>query len=610
MIGQRGSAPFGEVLPVYASLTTNLRPCSRDVILRGQDKQMLGCTKAEIRSSLRISTETLFSQPALSTSPMSDQASKGITITETESPVPWGRKSSPPSRDASSVHTHTSSPARNHEPPEEQLSAEITSDQSNLVDARERDLEPAPSTSPQSLSGSSTRSVHSHLHSPSILNLGRRSVVRKRLAEMQNDSTSGTSPFRVSRRPALHRASHFISHEHLASNSEPETVPEVARSGNPVNIVEMPAAAEQLTGPESSQVSPLDGLDSSRLTSPVSATSGHTALSSRPKSAFRLRDEMRARDSPLPHHHHASEIVDSQMGWTGDALLDVMDVHAERQLIKTAELSDQLEAIQNDVRNAAANVRVSVLGREEDSRHLTEIHTAVDDVRSALAHLDTQQHDRSFTAITQAVDERLRSNQAEIFKALEEIQAMLNASTLSGTVEGGAQPGPTGEELSASSLDSHSPGREHVDLEDIRQQLNMLVELLVSKADVVSSVPPQDPRLGASRVRPILSAANRWNVLNIQDPTSRKHVEHVEQVVEPVGQAAQPCKPTMHNLKETTGDVQTHNNNDVLQQDEPEDARAQLMEQQAESVRYLNELNTVRSSSAMFTYDWCIELGI
>ncbi len=158
---------------------------------------------------------------------------------------------------------------------------------------------------------------------------------------------------------------------------------------------------------------------------------------------------MRARDSPLPHHHHASEIVDSQMGWTGDALLDVMDVHAERQLIKTAELSDQLEAIQNDVRNAAANVRVSVLGREEDSRHLTEIHTAVDDVRSALAHLDTQQHDRSFTAITQAVDERLRSNQAEIFKALEEIQAMLNASTLSGTVEGGAQPGPTGEELSS-----------------------------------------------------------------------------------------------------------------------------------------------------------------
>jgi hypothetical protein len=64
----------------------------------------------------------------------------------------------------------------------------------------------------------------------------------------------------------------------------------------------------------------------------------------------------------------------------------------------------------------------------------------------------------------------------------------------------------------------------------------------------------------------------------------------------------------MHNLEETMGDVQTHNNNDVLHQDE--DTRAQLMEQQAESVRYLNELNTVRSSSTMFTYDWCIELGI
>jgi hypothetical protein len=480
---------------------------------------MLGRTKAEIRSSLRISTETLFSQPAVSSSPISDQTSKGITITETDSPVLWGRKSSPPSRDASSVHTHTSSPTRNREPPEEQLSAEITSDQRNLVDARERDLGPAPSTSPHPLSGSSTRSVHSHLNSPSILNLGRRSVVRKRLAEMQNDSTSGTSPLRISRRPALHRASHFISHEQLASDSEPGTLPEVAQSGDPVNIVEMPATAEQLTGPESSQVSPLDGSDSDRLTSPVSAISGHTALSSRPKSAFRLRDEMRARDSPLPHHRHASEIsysptsttlrVNSQMDWTGDALLDVMDVHAERQLIKTAELSDQLEAIQNDVRNAAANVRVAVLGREEDSRHLTEIHTAVDDVRSALAHLDTQQHDRSFTPITQAVDERLRSNQAEIFQALGEIQAMLKTSTLSGTVEGGAKPGPTGEGLSACSLDSHSPGREHVDLEDIRQQLNMLVELLVSKADVVSSVPPQGPRLGASQVRPILSAASR-----------------------------------------------------------------------------------------------------
>jgi hypothetical protein len=58
-----------------------------------------------------------------------------------------------------------------------------------------------------------------------------------------------------------------------------------------------------------------------------------------------------------------------------------------------------------------------------------------------------------------------------------------------------------------------------------------------------------------------------------------------------VGQA---YKSTMHNLKESTGDAHMQNNNDVLHHDE--DTHAQLMEQQAESVRYLNELNTVRSN--------------
>ncbi len=198
--------------------------CLRDVILRYQDQQLLGRTKAEIRNSLRIDTETLSPQPALANSPVSGQASNGVaTTTETDSPVPQGRESSPQSRDASSVHSAavSSSLTRNHEPPEGQLLAEITS---NLVDARKGDLEPTPSISPKPLSDSSTRSSPSHSHSPSIVNLGRRSVVRKRLAEMQHHSTSGTSPLRVSRRPALHRASHLISHERLAGNSESETV--------------------------------------------------------------------------------------------------------------------------------------------------------------------------------------------------------------------------------------------------------------------------------------------------------------------------------------------------------------------------------------------------
>lgn len=569
---------------------------------------MMGRTKAEIKNALRIDTETLSSQPALSSSPVPDPASQEVTTTETNSSTPQGGESSPQSRDASSVHSVSmavsSSPTRN-EPPEEHLSVEATPNQRNLVGAREKDLEPAPSTSPRPLSGPSTRTLHSHSHSPSIVNLGHRSVVRKRLAEMRHDSTSGTSPVRVSRRPALHRASHSIAHERPAGNSESERVPEMAKSWGLVNNVEMPVTAgEQLASPEPSQVSPLGDSDSDHLTSPVSETSDQATLSSRPKSAFRLRDEMRTRDSTLaqrrasgrsPSPTSTTSHVGSQMGESVDALLDVMDVHAERQLIKTVELSDQLETVQNDVRNVAANMRVAILGRDEDSRHLAEIHTAVDDVRSALAHLDTQQHGSSSTAITQAVDERLRSDQAEIFQALEEIQAMLKSSTPNGTVDGGAKPGPmTGEELSDSLPESHGSAREHIDLTDIRQKLNMLVELSVPKPDLVSG-PPQGPRLDAPQVRPILSAAGR---VMCTDSTPRKDVEHGERAAKPeVDQAVQPYKSTMQNLKGSTGDALTQNQNDVLQHDE--DSRAQLMEQQAESVRYLNELNTVCSNSTL-----------
>ena len=497
-------------------LITNSRSYLRDVVLRGQDKEVVGRTKAEIKNSLRIDTETLSSRPALSSSPVPDPENKGLTPAETNSPVVRGGESSPQSGDASSVHSvnaAVSSSPRN-EPSEEHLSAEVTANQRDPVDAREKDLEPAPSTSPRPLSGSSTRSSHSHSHSPSIVNLGHRSVVRKRLAEMQHDSTSGTSPVRVSRRPALHRASQFITHGRPAGNSESERVPEMAETGGLVNNVEMPVTAEQLTSPETSQVSPLGGSDSDRLTSRISATSDHATLSSRPKSVFRLREEMRTRGSTLAQRRASGRSssptsttshVGSQMGETVDALLDVMDVHAERQLIKTAELGDQLEIVQNDVRNVAANVRVAILGRDEDSRHLAEIHTAVDDVRSALAHLDTQQHDGSSTAITQAVDERLRSNQAEIFQALEEIQALLKSSAPNGTVDGGAKPGPmTGEELSDSLPESRSSERQHIDLADIRQKLDMLVELSVSRP-----VPLQGLRLDTSQVRPILSAAGR-----------------------------------------------------------------------------------------------------
>jgi hypothetical protein len=54
----------------------------------------------------------------------------------------------------------------------------------------------------------------------------------------------------------------------------------------------------------------------------------------------------------------------------------------------------------------------------------------------------------------------------------------------------------------------------------------------------------------------------------------------------------QPPGSIMHNLKGITGDGEMRNLKDVLPHDDV--TRTQLLEQQAESVRYLNELNTVR----------------
>lgn len=77
------------------------------------------------------------------------------------------------------------------------------------------------------------------------------------------------------------------------------------------------------------------------------------------------------------------------------------------------------------------------------------------------------------------------------------------------------------------------------------------------------------------------------------------HVEQGEHVAKPeVGQAIQTYKSTIPNLKDSTGDALTQDHND-------EDTRTQLMEQQAESVRYLNELNTVRSNSTLCTWLLC-----
>ena len=483
--------------------------CVRDAILQNRDKQLLGRTKTEIRSSLRIDTKALPSQLALSSSPVHDLSSKQVEVStmKTESAVSPSRESSPLPKDASSIRSGSSgtpsSLARNQFPSEEQFSAEITPSQGNCDDIREKDQGPGPLPNIRPLASSSKRTSHGHPHSPSIVSLGRRSVVRKRLAEIQHSSTSGTSES-TSRTSRPHTVSKLTSREGLAANAETDL--ELADPSHLFDAVGLPvpSGTEKSTSPVSSGASPSLAGSEDRLISPASATSDPSTLSSRPKSAFRLREEMRARDSVLPQHRRASgrspssaaaSSISFQADETAEALLDVMDVHAERQLIKTAELSDQIQAVQADVRGVAANIRATISGREEDTRQLAEIRTAVDDVRIVLAHLDARQCDTKHPATV--IDD---GNQAQIFQALEEIQAMLKGDAQNCAVEGGAEAVPeTVEQPSASFPAKMEPS----DLADILQKLDMLVELSVRKPDSVSSDdPPMGPRRDAPLVRP------------------------------------------------------------------------------------------------------------
>ena len=487
--------------------------CLRGAILQNQDKQLLGRTKTEIRSSLRIDTKSLPSQLAPSSSPVPDLSSKQLEVAtmETESAVSPSHEHSPLSKDASSIRSgNTSAPsslAREQFPSGEEFSAEITPSQGKHDDTREKDLGPGPLPNIRPLASSSKRTSHSNPHSPSIVNLGRSSVVRKRLAEIQRSSTSGTSNPRTSRRTSPYTVSKLTSRERLAANAEVD--PELTDPASLFNAVGLPAPSgfKQSTSPVSAGVSPSLCDSEDCLTSPVSATSNPSALSPRPKSAFRLREEMRARDSVLLQHHRASggspssaaaSPLSFQADETAGALLDVMDVHAERQLIKTAELSDQIQAVQTDVRGVAANIHVAISGREENSRQLADIQTAVDDVRTVLAHLDARQCDTEPPAT--AIDE---VNQAQIFLALEEIQAMLKSSAQNSTIDGGVTTvHGTAEQPSASFPDNHSSEMEHSDLAGILQKLDMLVELSVCKSDL-------GPRRDAPPVRPTFNICNR-----------------------------------------------------------------------------------------------------
>lgn len=162
-----------------------------------------------------------------------------------------------------------------------------------------------------------------------------------------------------------------------------------------------------------------------------------------------------------------------------------MDVHAERQLIKTGELDDKLEDVHDGVRDIAANLHVAISGREEDSRNLAELCAAMGDVRGVLAYLSTK------TSNTEVPEQ-------------EGAQAIMESGPLGGTVDGEAKSTLMASEKPSEFLPvGYGAVMEQADVSDIRRKLDMLLELLVSQGNAACSA---TPRSEASQVRSMLSS--------------------------------------------------------------------------------------------------------
>lgn len=510
-----------------------------DAVLHGQERRRLERTKAEIKSSLRIDVGAVLPSPA--TSPLPDLINEKV-LTPPDTPfsdalnfrdceVPPLPLDDPSVRSVSLVAP--SSPVGDH--PQLGLrnllsTSVISVGPRSPVDTR-KDLDLASLTS---------QPFGARSHSPSLVNLGRRSVVRKRLMDMQHGSKSSSTTSRDPRLPPRHTVATLFTER-----------------------VETPRTAGSSQAPPSLNVPP-----DSRLHSPVSAISDSPTLSATPKTAFRLRDEMRSREPTVAPTHDVSERpspapittamghppseqqtpVASLSAGSIDALLDIMDVHAERQLIKTGELDDKLEDVQDSVRDIAANLHVAIAGRGEDSRNLAELCAAMDDVRSVLAYLNTK-------ACNAEVPEQ------------EEAQAVVKSGPLGGTVDGETKSILIASEKPA----GYGTIMEQADVSDLRRKLDMLLELFATQRNpACSAIPRSEASLHSTPESEVANgASDRCDKATMDDAEGRTN--------------------------NTQGQTILHD----------EGKSTQLMEQQAESVRYLNELNAwleafVNGSTAQF----------
>ena len=182
----------------------------RDVILHKQERRRLERTKVELKSSLRIDVGAVPSQPSPATLPLPETISEQVLIPPdtpfSDSPSFRNREVSPLPQNKPSTHSAISATPPSLMENDPQLeSQKVLATSVISVGPRGHisacnDSELTSPTHYRTFSDTS-QSFDARAHSPSLVNLGRRSVVRKRLVEMQNGSTSGGSTLRDPRLP-------------------------------------------------------------------------------------------------------------------------------------------------------------------------------------------------------------------------------------------------------------------------------------------------------------------------------------------------------------------------------------------------------------------------
>ncbi|KAI0040032.1 hypothetical protein FA95DRAFT_1566759 [Auriscalpium vulgare] len=539
-----------------------------DAILKAQDQQTLERRQSERRSILHVDTSATAScDSSRTTTPVSagDRLPSPVAVPSSSREAsidhPAVSDEERPSRLSAASPEQPPSP-----PPKTQSVLSSRSVDTASHDSRLSTPPPFCSTSDR-LTPTST--PPSRAPSPSIMNLDRRSVVKQRLAEMQRTQSvdARTTTARSTRSTESRASSNLTPHTRLTSTRAS------TRSSAPSS------RGTSIYSKVGSDAYALD--NSSRLTSPVSATSesSHASHSTvlppgRPKSAFGIREEMRQRDrmerkqwseaagtpsamerdetrasattdGPAPSQYAASVPEDDVT-----ALLDVMDAHAERQLDLTADIGDQLSEVHEDVKSVAQGVRAAISERGQDSRNIAEMRDALDGLRDAVLR------SRGSGGSVVLGDQGKQSGDAQILQALQDIQEVLKAGQSAAGPDKDGYPAIavySNERPSAFARPRPASPAAPSDFSDIQRKLDAL--LSISQASDAGEK-PSSPVPGIQRALSMRKASGEAGDSEAGSAVSTAQLQEI-----------------MSLLRNEEG------------------TRTLQMEQQADSVRYLNELN-------------------